>query len=141
MYPKCTLPLKRRKKPKSRKKRMGPARSESSMMCWSIRARGFSTASVYFPIVRLMDYMSAVREEYLALDMPKIHTQLLQQRWFPIITLRSKRRQPTSPQPSLLTHPSTDTPKTSRRTICRRSRSHITISCLRRRGMARYLGR
>lgn len=26
---------------------MGPARSESSMMCWSMRARGFSTAKVY----------------------------------------------------------------------------------------------
>lgn len=27
---------------------MGPARSESSIMCWSIRASGLSTAKVYF---------------------------------------------------------------------------------------------
>jgi hypothetical protein len=26
---------------------MGPARSESSIMCWSIRARGLSTANVF----------------------------------------------------------------------------------------------
>ena len=46
MYPKCTFPEINRKVPKSRKKRMGPARSESSIMCWSIRARGFRTANV-----------------------------------------------------------------------------------------------
>lgn len=33
MYPKCTFPEKRRKVPNNRKKRMGPARSESSIMC------------------------------------------------------------------------------------------------------------
>lgn len=46
MYPKWTFPENSRKKPKSRKNRMGPARSESSIICWSIRARGFSTANV-----------------------------------------------------------------------------------------------
>lgn len=56
MYPKCTFPLKRRKNPNSRKKRMGPAKSESSIMCWSIRARGFRTAKVcsMFVLVRLL---------------------------------------------------------------------------------------
>jgi hypothetical protein len=48
MYPKWTFPENKRKKPKSRKKRMGPATSESSIMCWSIRARGLRTANVYF---------------------------------------------------------------------------------------------
>ena len=48
MYPKCTFPEKSKKVPKRRKKRMGPARSESSIMCWSIEAKGLSTANVYF---------------------------------------------------------------------------------------------
>lgn len=33
IYPKWTLPEKSRKVPKRRKKRVGPARSESSIMC------------------------------------------------------------------------------------------------------------
>lgn len=33
MYPKCTFPEKRRKVPNKKKKRMGPATSESSIMC------------------------------------------------------------------------------------------------------------
>lgn len=36
----------KRKKPKRRKKSIGPARSESSMMCWSTLAMGLSTVSV-----------------------------------------------------------------------------------------------
>ena len=46
MYPKWTFPLKRRKVPKRRKKRIGPARSESSIMCWEMGARGFRTVNV-----------------------------------------------------------------------------------------------
>lgn len=46
IYPKWTLPENRRKVPNSRKKRTGPARSESSIICWSIRARGLRTANV-----------------------------------------------------------------------------------------------
>jgi hypothetical protein len=65
MYPKWSLPdywllvgrlgldavelTKRRKKPKSKKNSTGPAKSESSIMCWSIRASGFRTTSVYSP--------------------------------------------------------------------------------------------
>ncbi len=55
MYPKWTFPEKSRKVPKRRKKRMGPARSESSIMCWSMRARGLSTVSVYYRISALYD--------------------------------------------------------------------------------------
>ena len=47
MYPKWTFPEKRRKVPNKRKKRVGPARSESSIMCWSIRARGLRTVRVW----------------------------------------------------------------------------------------------
>jgi hypothetical protein len=36
MYPKCNRPEKRRKVPNRRKKSIGPARSESSIMCWSM---------------------------------------------------------------------------------------------------------
>lgn len=36
-------------------------------------------------------------QTYLALDMPKIHPQLLHQRRFPIIPLRPKRSQPACP--------------------------------------------
>lgn len=41
---------------------------------------------------------------YLPLNMSKIHPQLLQQRRFPIITLRPKCSQPSRPQTSLLSH-------------------------------------
>lgn len=33
--------------PNNKKKRVGPARSESSIMCWSIRARGLRTVRVW----------------------------------------------------------------------------------------------
>jgi hypothetical protein len=47
IYPKCTFPENRRKVPKRRKNSIGPARSESSIICWSIEARGLSTANVF----------------------------------------------------------------------------------------------
>ena len=37
----------RRNVPNNAQNRNGPARSESSIMCWSILATGFSTASVF----------------------------------------------------------------------------------------------
>lgn len=37
----------KRNVPNNAQKRNGPARSESSIMCWSILATGFNTASVY----------------------------------------------------------------------------------------------
>ena len=40
------------------------------------------------------------KQTYLHPNMPKIDTQLLQQRRLPLITLRPKRRQPARPQPT-----------------------------------------
>jgi hypothetical protein len=85
MYPKWTFPEKRRKVPKSRKKSTGPARSESSIMCWSIRARGLRTANVCFvhtlaPILprRLYRCFSGWNGRvYLALNMRKVHSKFL----------------------------------------------------------------
>lgn len=55
--------------------------------------------------------------ECLSLDMPKIYPQLLQERRFPIISLRPKCRYPSCPQPALLSHAPTDAlpAKTGRR--------------------------
>lgn len=46
--------------------------------------------------------------------MSKVNAQLLQQRRFTIIPFRRESRNPTSPQPALLTHPPTDTLRTKR---------------------------
>ena len=46
---------------------------------------------------------------YLALYMPEIHAQLLEQRRFAIVSLRAECCQPSCAQPSLLSHPSAHT--------------------------------
>ena len=45
---------------------------------------------------------------YLALDVPEIDPQLLQQRRLPVIPFRPKRRDPPRPQPALLPHAPAD---------------------------------
>jgi hypothetical protein len=58
-----------------RKKRTGPARSESSIRCWSIREKGFRTASV----CRSVSGVASKRSEevtHLGLDVTEVDAQL-----------------------------------------------------------------
>lgn len=78
MYPKWTFPENSRKVPKRRKNSTGPARSESSMMCWSIRASGLRTANVYSSTSQLQFCWKVKHgSAYLALNMRKVYSKLL----------------------------------------------------------------
>lgn len=69
----------------------------------------FKTRSLLDPSNRPLE-RSHGEEKYLDLDVPKIDTQLLQQRRFPFIPLGPKRRQPARPQSTLLPHPPAHSP-------------------------------
>ena len=51
---------------------------------------------------------SVPHSTYLALDMPEIDPQFLQERRLPLIPFRPKRRDPPRPQPALLPHAPAD---------------------------------
>lgn len=82
----------------------GPARSESSMRCESMRLKGFNTASVFHKSVSA-HHGQQRKTTHLCLNMTKIDTQLLQQRRLPIIPLGRESSNPPSPQPSLFAQP------------------------------------
>lgn len=108
--------------PNKAQKRNGPARSESSMMCWSIRAIGFSTTRVFNKTISAMSSSHGPSKPHLHLDMPKVNTQLLQQWRLSRIAFCPKRSQPSRRQPILpCAHASRDT------SLCAKCRAIVLI--------------
>jgi hypothetical protein len=61
--------------PNTRKNRIGPATSLSSMMCWSILPNGFKTAKVCH-FISTTAFVRNLRYTDLHLDVTKVHAQL-----------------------------------------------------------------
>lgn len=74
------------------------------MMCWSIDPMGLSTVSVFSLVSLVLVSSSRQLIQYLHLDVPEIHTQLLHERRLAFVSFCAERRDPACAQTAFGAH-------------------------------------